>query len=160
MHNKKQLINNLDFAQSGQVLRGELNLSDCVRLQDSLASQTQDFKLSFILVGLANAGMDARLNLQIQAVLPCDCQRCLENVNIKLSLDFNYIVSAESLDNEDVLDDVDWLEAETEMDLGALIEDEVLIAFPFAPMHEDCSAVTMVSGEKPNPFAVLKALKT
>ena len=159
IHNKKYLINNLDFAQSGQQLSGELYLSDCIRLSDSLANEGQGFKLNYTLLGQANLGLEPRLNLQIHALLPCVCQRCLESVNIALDLKFNYVVGAEVIDDEDAMDDLDWLEADIEMDLGALIEDEVLIAFPFAPMHEDCNAVTMVSGEKSNPFAALKALK-
>jgi len=54
-------------------------------------------------------------------------------------------------------DEIDWLEASQEMDLTALIEDELLIAMPIAPMHEtDCLKTSLQSGEKPNPFAVLK----
>ena len=158
MYNKKHLINNLDFAESGQIINSELKLSECDRLHNSLASEAQDFKLSFTLEGQANAGLEPRLNLQIHALLPCVCQRCLENVNIALDLNFNYGVSAELID-DDASDDLDWLETDAEMDVGALVEDEVLIAFPFAPMHEDCTAATMVSGERPNPFAVLQALK-
>ena len=159
MHNKKHLIHNLEFAQSNQVMSDTLMLSDCSRLSDGLASENQDFALSYTLSGHAGSGFEPRLHLQINALLPCVCQRCLENVNVKLDLNFKYVVSAELIENEDAQDDVDWLEADVEMDLGALVEDEVLVAFPFAPMHADCSAITMVSGEKPNPFAVLKALK-
>jgi uncharacterized protein len=43
------------------------------------------------------------------------------------------------------------------MNLTELIEDELLIAMPIAPLHEaDCIKATMQSGEKPNPFAILK----
>ena len=159
MHNKKHLINNLDFAHSGQKINSQLKLSECDRLLDSLATENRDFQLNFTLQGQANSGLEPRLNLQIYALLPCVCQRCLENVNIVLDLKFNYVVSTELIENEEALDDLDLLEADAEMDLGALVEDEVLIAFPFAPMHEDCTAAKMVSGEKPNPFAVLQALK-
>jgi uncharacterized protein len=49
------------------------------------------------------------------------------------------------------------------MDLVALIEDEMLMALPIAPVHaEDCNDNlhngVAESGEKPNPFAVLKGL--
>jgi len=45
------------------------------------------------------------------------------------------------------------------MDLLTLIEDEIIIATPIAPLHEgNCAHGTMQSGEKPNPFAVLKGL--
>jgi uncharacterized protein len=45
------------------------------------------------------------------------------------------------------------------MDLQKLIEDEIIMATPIAPTHEGhCAQGTMQSGEKPNPFAVLKGL--
>lgn len=159
MHNKKHLINNLEFAQSGQSAIGTLNLADCVRLRDSLDINSQDFKLNYTLVGQVNLGSEARLNLKINTLLPCVCQRCLETVNIVLDLNIHYLVSSKSSEELDSVDDVDWLETDMEMDLDTLIEDEVLVAFPFAPMHQSCLAMTMVSGEKPNPFAALKMLK-
>ena len=52
---------------------------------------------------------------------------------------------------------MDWLEINSEMDVHELIEDELLLAMPIAPAHEGaCSRLSMQSGEKPNPFAVLK----
>ena len=54
-------------------------------------------------------------------------------------------------------DEIDWLEPSQEMNLSELIEDELLIAIPIAPVHEaNCAKSNMQSGEKPNPFAVLK----
>ena len=43
------------------------------------------------------------------------------------------------------------------MNVLQLIEDELLLAMPIAPTHaEACNKASMQSGEKPNPFAVLK----
>jgi uncharacterized protein len=45
------------------------------------------------------------------------------------------------------------------MDVVQLIEDEIIMALPIAPTHEqNCGPQVMQSGEKPNPFAVLKGL--
>ena len=43
----------------------------------------------------------------------------------------------------------------------ALIEDEVLLGLPLAPRHDDCrpDAIEKAKADKPNPFAVLAALK-
>ena len=59
-----------------------------------------------------------------------------------------------------------------------MLEDELLMALPLVPMHEDCPTLVVLStgetgldqadeagevpsaGEKPNPFAVLAQLKT
>ncbi len=53
----------------------------------------------------------------------------------------------------------DLLQANANMDLAALIEDEVIMALPIAPTHENaCVELVTQSGEKPNPFAALKGL--
>ncbi len=45
------------------------------------------------------------------------------------------------------------------MNVMELIEDELLMAMPIAPTHtESCIAEKIQSGDKPNPFAVLKGL--
>ncbi len=45
------------------------------------------------------------------------------------------------------------------MDIIALIEDEMLMAMPIAATHDQhCTDVLSESGDKPNPFAVLKGL--
>ena len=65
-------------------------------------------------------------------------------------------MEATDVDNSD---DYDLQQANKAMDLTALIEDEIIMAMPIAPMHEGaCSEATMQSGEKLNPFAVLKGL--
>ena len=54
-------------------------------------------------------------------------------------------------------DEIDWIEEEKEMNLLELIEDELLLAMPIAPHHDNnCAKLSMQSGEKPNPFAILK----
>ena len=76
-----------------------------------------------------------------------------------LNLDFDYIICKELPVEANENDDTDWIEAAPEMNLQVLIEDELLLAMPISPMHNhDCSKQSTQSGEKPNPFAVLKSL--
>jgi uncharacterized protein len=83
---------------------------------------------------------------------------------LNLNLNFYYLigevsdtdVEAVDVDNSD---EYDLQQANKTMDLIALIEDEIIMAMPIAPMHEEgCTEAAMQSGEKPNPFAVLKGL--
>ena len=79
---------------------------------------------------------------------------------------------------EDDASDEDLLVMTLQFDLLALIEDELLMAIPLVPMHEECpEAPTLSAGRletdtvagrlaaagvdsgKPNPFAVLAQLK-
>ena len=49
-----------------------------------------------------------------------------------------------------------------EIDLRTLLEDQLLMAIPFAPRHEDCNNATLarVNQDQPNPFAKLAGLKS
>ena len=48
-----------------------------------------------------------------------------------------------------------------ELDVFSLIEDQILMALPFSPRHEQCGNAdsATVNQSKPNPFAVLAGLK-
>jgi uncharacterized protein len=85
------------------------------------------------------------------------CQRCLMPVKVLLNLSFEYILGDVEPSEEEESDDYDWLLIEKSMNLNDLIEDELLIALPIAPMHDvSCGATKMESGQKLNPFSVLK----
>jgi uncharacterized protein len=63
---------------------------------------------------------------------------------------------------EDERDDVEYLLADAPVDVVALIEDEVLLSLPLAPVHEDvhCNAALSAAREqKESPFKVLQGLK-
>ncbi len=172
------LIDNVAFAKRNEHLAGALSLAECPRLAELLASQAPHDDLSasnknslqdgnvinFSLNGETNVLGQHFLHLTLNADLTTYCQRCLEQMPLNLSLDFNYLISdagvsdvdAEALEDDD---GYDLQEASQAMDLLALIEDEIIMAMPIAPAHEgDCTQAPMQSGEKPNPFAVLKGL--
>lgn len=171
------LIDNIAFAKRGEHLTGSLSLTDCPRLAELLESQaptggsagihkqdSQDSSIDFTLNGETNAAGQHFLHLTLSGTLITYCQRCLEQMPLNLDLDFDYLVSNVNIDNADTAeledsDDYDLQEASQSMDLLALIEDEVIMATPIAPLHADnCNHGTMQSGDKPNPFAVLKGL--
>jgi uncharacterized protein len=56
-------------------------------------------------------------------------------------------------------DDYDMQQVSLNMDIVALVEDEIIMAMPIAPTHEQlCGEIVSQSGGKPNPFAILKGL--
>ena len=153
------VINNLEFAQAQQTLAGEIDALKCERLAETLAPSGTGAHISFKLTGAAKQLRNPSLHLHIEAQLPVSCQRCLDEMLVHLNLTFNYIICNALPTEIDENDDTDWLEAAPEMNLQELIEDELLLAMPISPMHDhDCSKQSMQSGEKPNPFAVLKGL--
>ena len=153
------VINNLEFAQTQQTLTGEIDALKCERLAETLVPKGKGAHINFKLTGAAKQLRNPSLHLHIEAKLPVTCQRCLDEMLVSINLDFNYIICNALPTEIDENDDTDWLEAAPETDVQDLIEDELLLAMPIAPMHDhDCNKQSMQSGEKPNPFAVLKGL--
>ncbi|WP_232496451.1 YceD family protein [Methylotenera versatilis] len=161
---KPLLINNLEFAVSEQIVSGSVELTSLQRLNDLLVlkiERQQTAKIHFTLIGEAKKFSQPSLHLTIDAELPAICQRCLNEMKVPLKLDFDYLISDSEPAGFDESDDLDWLESAREMHVWEVIEDELLIAFPIAPVHsavnqQECIQYTKQSGEKPNPFAVLK----
>ena len=51
---------------------------------------------------------------------------------------------------------------EAQLDVGTLVEEQILMARPYAPCHESCHSdqLDAVNQDRPNPFAALAALKS
>jgi uncharacterized protein len=110
------------------------------------------------------------LHLEAHAHVPLTCQRCMKPVSVALEIaqDFRFVADEETAMAEDDDSDEDLLVLSDALDLMALIEDELLMALPLVPMHQACLSEqvplsqeeeAILSQEKPNPFAVLAALK-
>ncbi len=178
MSTQPLLIDNIAFAKRGERLAGSLSLADCPRLAELLGSQASasgasasnksvsqdDSAINFAIDGEVNAAGQHFLHLTLNATLNSCCQRCLEQMPLNLNLSFDYLINEIDADDSDIAyieeeDDYDLQESSQAMDLLRLIEDEIIMALPIAPTHDrDCAQGTMQSGDKPNPFAVLKGL--
>jgi uncharacterized protein len=154
------LINNLEVAKKQEKIAGELNVSDCNRLVDLLVPGDENAKIiSYQLTGTLAKFHLPSLQLKIDATLPVVCQRCLNPMQLSLSVNYDYVLSKAEPEPFDGDDDIDWLEMSREMNLNELIEDELLMAIPLAPTHtQGCKPAKLESGEKHNPFAALKDL--
>lgn len=157
---KPILINNLEIAKSLEKLSGQLDAHDSDRLAEVTDPANQDkLKVHYALVGDGAKSHSPSMHLAVNAVLPLVCQRCLEAMQLDVSLAFVYMVSAAEPEEANESDEIDWVEPSREMNLTELIEDELLIAAPLASTHEhSCQPLKLESGEKPNPFAALKDL--
>jgi uncharacterized protein len=166
------LIDNLAFSKKNEYLKGELSVEDCPRLYEllkssnaaSVRSSSTLGSIGYILQGKSDAAGQHLLHLSLTTNITTICPRCLSKMPLKLNLSFNYLignvsdtdVEAVDIDNSD---DFDLQQASKSMDVIALIEDEVIMAMPIAPMHEEgCIVLVNQSGEKLNPFAALKGL--
>lgn len=114
------------------------------------------------------------LTYEVAAVLSVPCQRCLELLAVDVSgqyrmaiLENNHKISyLESLDEtaDFVLLDEVCPDDKKMLPVADLLEDELLLALPLSPRHDDCQMLTDSVGEvidepKENPFSVLEQLK-
>lgn len=157
---KPLLINNLEVAKSQGILSGEIPFNSCDRLADILIQDVKNsHKIEYKLTGSTTKLHLPSLHLTIDANLSILCQRCLDVMQQALLLNYDYVISESEPDTFEGDDDVDWLEVSREMNLNELIEDELLMALPVAPTHDHgCIPHQQESGEKHNPFSVLKDL--
>jgi uncharacterized protein len=123
----------------------------------------------------ANAKSQVWLHVTAHTTLPQTCQRCLGEVGVHLDVNrsYRFVADEATAEAQDDACEEDLLAISREFNLLALIEDELLMALPLVPMHEVCPVQPKMAvadagfegdGEavgagKPNPFAVLAALK-
>ena len=92
------------------------------------------------------------------------CQRCLEKLDYPLDFDSELLVVPQGSRPEDAADATapDYLEADAELNVSSLIEDEVLLSLPFSSRHEYACEEKLgreETEERASPFASLAALK-
>ena len=94
--------------------------------------------------------------------LSLTCQRCLQAMPFTMNNSVRILfcsdeASADLIDDEDA----DVLVVGETADVREWIEDQLLTALPFAPMHESCDEDHLMQyrNDKHNPFSVLKNIK-
>lgn len=140
------------FAGSGQTLAGHWPLAQLPRLA-ALAVQGIDAypSVEWQAVGeerLVNARPQIWLHIKAHMKLALTCQRCLAPVQESLDLDrwLRFVESEEQAAELDAESEDDVLVLSNRYDLRWLIEDELILAAPLVPMHQDCSLPQALSG--------------
>lgn len=116
---------------------------------------------------------DVWLHLAAEATVPLTCQRCMRVVEIPVEVAqwYRFVATEDIAMAEDDQSEEDLLVMEPQFDLLAVLEDELLMALPLVPMHEQCPVSPKLQAgdagvvgdsdadKKPNPFAMLAQLK-
>ena len=163
------------FAQAGAHLSGHDTLLKYQRLAEEAKGLHPDLRVDWMADGelRTSHGMDGQvwLRLKASATLPMSCQRCLHTVDVPLEVEreFRFVAdeaTAEALDNDS---EEDLLALSREFNLRELIEDELIMALPVVPRHDECPVDVPLessdedfeeaSAQKPNPFAALTSLR-
>ena len=140
-----------------------------VRLIESVASVDSDIKaeISFAIDSQKLCG----IHIKADAEVSLTCQRCGKPFKhtIHIKNDFSPVKTDAQAEALPERYEPAELNEFGEIDLVAMIEDEMILSLPIAPVHDikhcEVSEADMVFGEipeeeaKPNPFAVLASLK-
>lgn len=165
MH-EQVVINSIEFARNGETLSGSVAVEDLGRLRDLLFSG--EGKLDYILTGRRGENGKLFLKCAAKGMLLLKCQRCLDVLSYPVSFESDLELiedgqEATGVVHEDELTDA--VKADPNMDVLALVEEEVLLGLPMAPMHapEDCKAdrnLGQTKLDEQHVFSALAALKT
>ena len=157
---------------------GTVSLSKLERLTQDLYAQNADFSLKTLhwnafgkSIAVTGGVAQSWLQLEIEASVPLQCQRCLQamEAGIELSRNFRFVRDEDEAERQDDESEEDLLVASKQFNLMELIEDELILALPFAPTHEVCPVPVKLQNssadfeaalnEKPKAFAALGELK-
>ena len=153
------VIDGFEFATAGATQQGTLPLEVFSRLRDMLATTAGE--VSYALEGVLDERGRPALRLKVRATLPLRCQRCLEALPFEVASDETLVLAKTQAEIEAEPADAslpDRLLAGEEMSVRELVEDELILALPYAPRHEACEAGAKLADEKVSPFAGLRGM--
>jgi uncharacterized protein len=101
------------------------------------------------------------LRLDVSGTLPLRCQRCLERLALEVDAHALLVLAATQAEidaDRDNAEAPDRVLGAKEMAIRDLVEDELLLALPYAPRHEDCEVPEGGDEARPSPFAALRGM--
>ena len=153
------VIDGFEFASAGATQEGRLPLSAFPRLQDVLVSDSGE--VEYKVRGLRDERGRPSLRLDVHGTLPLRCQRCLERLAFEVDAHELLVLAASQAEidaDRDNAEAPDRVLGAKEMAIRDLVEDELLLALPYAPRHEDCEAPEGGDDARRSPFAALRGM--
>lgn len=157
------VIDGLDFIRNAGVHHGKIAVAEMERLQDYLFDKLGE--LEYSVSGTLGRNGRPVLRLAIKGAISLRCQRCLGGLAhaVNLKADLLLAENEGELARFDQDESVDAIQATPEMDVLALIEDEIILSLPVSPRHVqgECATVRPTGSDtgKEHAFAALAALK-
>jgi uncharacterized protein len=160
MSQPQPVIDGFEFASAGASKQGVWSIRDFPRLGDMLAAD--EGEVAYEIDGVRDERGRPSLRVRVRGTLQLCCQRCLEAMPYEVQADATLVLAgtlaeihAEPADAHAA----DRVVAGKEMPVRDLIEDELILALPYAPRHESCTARPPRDAEdKTSPFAGLRGL--
>ncbi len=135
------VIDAAEFAAAGAKQQGVFPLSGFLRLRDVLTSDAGE--IAYEIEGARDARGRPGLRIRVRGTMALRCQRCLEPMRVDVSTDELLVLAASQaeIDAEPAdVDAPDRVVAAEGMAVLELVEDELILAVPYAPRHPDCGA--------------------
>jgi uncharacterized protein len=132
------------------------------RLQDSILEPAG--QVAYALIGTSDRHGQPVIEVRVRGTVPLQCQRCLERLDYGLDRTSRLALIAPGAQLPDVAQedpDTEAIAAAEVANVADLIEQEVLLGLPLAPMHDEaCAPAQAPAADKvESPFAVLQTLK-
>lgn len=160
MSQRSVIFDPFKFAAEGRQVSGRVAVGDLARLSDVLFDA--EGEVSYQVIGDQALDGPSMLRIEAHGVLHLCCQRCLGALSWPVSISpvLQLVRPGAPIPDDELEEDgYDAVEASAEMDVLALVEDELLLALPVAPRHDVCEAPRPLGGDqKKSPFAVLAGL--
>jgi uncharacterized protein len=154
------VIDGFEFASAGASKEGIWPIADFPRLGDMLTSHAGD--VHYRIEGVRGEHGRPGLRVRVRGTLQLRCQRCLEAMPFEAQTDETLVLAGSLAEIHAEPADAhaaDRVVAGRQMPVRDLIEDELILAVPYAPRHESCTARPSPDAEgKPSPFAGLRGL--
>jgi uncharacterized protein len=158
------VIDPLDFARNAGVVHGKMAISGFERLRDYLADDHGE--LQYSVRGGSGENTEPSLQIRVHGPISLRCQRCLGRIGHMLDLRTDLLLARDKseLARFDADASVDCILATPELDIIALVEDEIILSLPVSPRHgeDECTVDKRESDnrvEGKSPFSALAALK-
>jgi uncharacterized protein len=154
------VIDGFEFASAGATQQGSMPISGFSRLRDLLASDAGE--VAYKVEGLRDERGRPSLRVAVQGTLQLRCQRCLEALPYEVNEEDLLVLAATQAEiDADPVDAQapDRVLAGKQMAVRDLVEDELILALPYAARHEGCKAAAGTGGRNgSSPFAGLRGL--
>ncbi len=159
-----ELIDPLALVEKRRQFKGSLPFSKMPRLQEVLLNREGEARFE---VKFERNGRVASVTGFVEAELELQCQCCLGAIprRVKSQVRLGIVRSIDEADRLPEPYEPLLLEGDA-VALADIVQDELLLAIPSIPQHEQCASATQVKQEpapeptrRANPFAVLAELK-
>lgn len=159
------------WCKAAGTLQGQWPLASMARLSDSFCAASDGsvaWRARGWLMPVLGGEAELWLELEGDAEVPLECQRCLQPMTEHLAVQrrFRFVRNEDDAARLDEECEDDVLALPARLDLQALLEDELILALPIVPRHGVCPDPLPLPAEEapqeeapaPKPFAALAAL--